>query len=98
MGRRPCREHRKAALEILSWRESAACVAGLAAAAKPTREGTFTHRLTSCSSFSWLIYRLQRINPVETSALQLTDGCQGILRILECCCFKPTVKESSRHH
>src|SRR5215472_984452 len=85
MGRRPCREHRKAALEILSWRESAACVAGLAASTKPTREGTFTHRLTSCSSFSLLIYRLQRMNPVETFALQLTDGCQGILQILECC-------------
>src|SRR5713226_1682913 len=55
MRRRPCRKHRKAALQILSWRESAARVALLAAAAKPAREESFTHCLTSCSSFALLI-------------------------------------------
>src|SRR2546430_775628 len=45
MRRRPCRKHWKAALQILSWRESATYVARLSAAAKPARDLSFTHRL-----------------------------------------------------
>src|SRR5258708_2041035 len=50
MRRRPCRKHRKTTLQILSWRESATRIARLSASAKPARDESFTHRLTSCSS------------------------------------------------
>src|SRR2546430_1586391 len=51
MRRRPRRKHGEAALQILSRRESSALVTGLAAAAKPARDESFTHMITSCSPF-----------------------------------------------
>src|SRR6266571_6792836 len=55
MRRRPCREHGKAALEILSRWDSAALVTFLATTAEPPREETFTHVFTSCSFVAFLM-------------------------------------------
>ena len=71
VGRRAGREHREAALQILDWRDASALVARLLAAAKPARDESFTHVLTSCSCVALLLlFTILLYADVQSSLLQ----------------------------
>src|SRR5436305_12412196 len=71
VGRRAGREHGEAALQILAWRDAFALVARLLAAAKPARDESFTHVLTSCSCVALLLlFTILLYADVQSSLLQ----------------------------